>query len=153
GGKPRQSDIARRKALGWTPQTDYWARKSIVFAAVERKGRIRAEVVPTSRASVVLPKVREFVLPASMIFTDEFRAYDRLGRAGYPPRRIKHKARIYVEGDVHTQTIEGFFGHFKTDVRGTHHSISKRWLPGYLNEWVWKWNHRDDDRAMFESLL
>jgi len=58
-----------------------------------------------------------------------------------------------VDGNVHTNTVEGFFGHFKTDVRGTHHSISTRWLPGYLNEWVWKWNHRDDDAAMFRSLL
>lgn len=46
-----------------------------------------------------------------------------------------------------------FFGHFKTDVRGTHHSISKRWLHSYLNEWVWKWNRRDDDEAMFRQLL
>jgi transposase len=51
------------------------------------------------------------------------------------------------------RTIEGFFGHFKTDVRGTHHSISRRWLDSYLNEWVWKWNHRDDDEAMFRQLL
>jgi len=50
GGKPRQSDIARRKALGWTPQTDYWQRKAVVFAAVERSGgRIKASVIPTSR--------------------------------------------------------------------------------------------------------
>jgi hypothetical protein len=46
-----------------------------------------------------------------------------------------------------------FFGHFKTDVRGTHHSISRRWLDSYLNEWVWKWNHRGDDEAMFRQLL
>src|SRR5438874_1421203 len=46
GGKPRQSDIARRKALGWTPQTDYWERKAVVFGAVERGGRIKATVVP-----------------------------------------------------------------------------------------------------------
>ena len=71
----------------------------------------------------------------------------------YTHRRINHSQRIYVDGDVHTQTIEGFFGHFKTDVRGTHHHISTRWLPGYLNEWVWKWNHRDDDAAMFRTLL
>jgi hypothetical protein len=77
----------------------------------------------------------------------------RLGRLGYTHHRIRHNLRLYVDGDVHTQTIDGFFGHFKTDVRGTHHAISAKWLPGYLNEWVWKWNHRDDDAAMFRSLL
>jgi hypothetical protein len=38
-------------------------------------------------------------------------------------------------------------------VPGTHHSISRRRLDSYLNEWVWKWNHRDDDEAMFRQLL
>src|SRR5207249_3077735 len=75
GGKPRQSDIARRKAFGWTPQTDYWERKAIVFGVVERSGRIKASVVPTSRASVIEPKAREYVLPGSMIFADEFPVY------------------------------------------------------------------------------
>jgi len=99
-------------------------------------------------------KLHEFVLPGSMVFTDDWAGYDPLSRDGrYRHRRIRHSAKIYVSGETHTQTIEGFFGHFKTDVRGTHHSISTRWLPGYLNEWVWKWNHRDDDHAMFRTLL
>jgi transposase len=58
-----------------------------------------------------------------------------------------------VSGDVHTQTIEGFFGNFKMGVRGAHHSISKKWLQGYLNEWAWRYNHRFDRRAMFQTLV
>ena len=94
----------------------------------------------------------EFVLPQSMVFTDEYGAYNMISRH-YRHRRIRHSQRIYVSGNVHTNTVEGFFGHFKTDVRGTHHSISKKWLGSYLNEWVWKWNHREDDEAMFWQLL
>ena len=58
-----------------------------------------------------------------MVFTDDWGGYDSRSRAHlpFPHRRINHSQRIYVDGDVHTQTIEGFFGHFKTDVRGTHH--------------------------------
>jgi len=125
----------------------------IVFGAVERKGRIRAEVLPNSRGYQLQAKIGEFVLPGSMIYTDDWSGYDRLGRGPYHHQRINHSQRIYVSGDIHTNTIEGFFGHFKTDVRGTHHSISRRWLPSYLNEWVWKWNHRDDDEAMFRQLV
>jgi hypothetical protein len=87
-----------------------------------------------------------------MVFTDDWSGFDTL-RERYRHRRINHPQRIYVSGNVHTQTIEGFFGHFKTDVRGTHHAISRRWLGSYLNEWVWKWNHRADDEAMFRQLL
>jgi transposase-like protein len=127
--------------------------KTPVFGIVERGGKIMASVVPDARAVTLMPIIKEHVLPASMIFTDEWRSYFGLTKAGYTRRRIYHRERIYVSGNVHTNTIEGFFGHFKTDVRGTHHSISRRWLGSYLNEWVWKWNHRDDDEAMFRQLL
>ncbi len=89
-----------------------------------------------------------------MVFSDDWGGYNAMERAGrYKFRRVRHSQRIYVSGDTHTQTIEGFFGHFKTDVRGTHHSVSAKWLHGYLNEWVWKWNHRDNDEAMFRLLI
>jgi len=89
-----------------------------------------------------------------MVFTDDWGGYNAVERTGrYTFHRVQHSQRVYVSGNIHTNTAEGFFGHFKTDVRGTHHSISKRWLGSYLNEWVWKWNHRNDDRAMFRSLL
>lgn len=145
GGKPH--------AYPKRPKNSHWDRKAVVFAAVERGGRIRAEVVPHSRGPLVQAKVREFVLPASILYTDDYHAYKAMGKRGYTHHRINHSARIYVQGDVHTQTIEGFFGHFKNDVRGTHHAISHRWLQAYVNEWVWKWNHRRDDRAMFHALL
>ena len=58
-----------------------------------------------------------------------------------------------LTADVHTQTIEGFFGLFKTGLPGAHHSVSEKWLQGYLNEYAWRWNHRDDPRTMFRLLL
>lgn len=51
------------------------------------------------------------------------------------------------------QTIEGFFGLFKTGVRGAHHAISHKWLQGNLNEWTWRYNRRDNGRSMFRDLL
>jgi transposase len=60
---------------------------------------------------------------------------------------------VYVSGNVHTQTIEGFFGLVKSGIRGTYHAVSSRWLQGYLNEYAWRYNHRDDEQAQFESLL
>jgi transposase len=153
GGKIRESDRAAARAAG-LPLNSGPATKTraVVVAAVERRGKVRAKVVPSRGYAAAT--VHEFVLPGSMVFTDDWSGYNGLAAKGrYHHRRIKHSQRIYVDGPVHTQTIEGFFGHFKTDVRGTHHSISTKWLPGYLNEWVWKWNHRTDDAAMFRTLL
>ncbi len=153
GCKIRESERRAHRASGEYHHGPYTRHgRPIVVGAVERRGSIRASVVKHRYDAQAT--VREFVLPGSMIFTDDWNGYSGLSRKGiYRHRRINHSERIYVEGPVHTQTIEGFFGHFKTDLRGTHHSISAKWLPGYLNEWVWKWNHRKDDEAMFRSLL
>ncbi len=145
GGKPR--------AYPKLPKNAHWDRKALVFAAVERKGRIRAEVVPNSRGPLVVRKVREYVVPDSILYTDDYHGYKKLGKTGYTHRRINHSARIYVDGNVHTQTIEGFFGNMKSGIRGNYHAVSHKWLQGYLNEYVWRYNHRDDRRAMFLDLV
>lgn len=155
GGKLRHSERMALRAQGIVNLGPATKPRDVVFAAVERGGRLRATYIgPKRTPRDVGAKLFEFVLPGSMLFTDDWVGYslNTIGKT-YHHRRINHSARIYVDGEVHTQTVEGFWGHFKTDVRGTHHNISTRWLPGYLNEWVWKWNHRDDDEAHFRSLL
>jgi transposase len=54
---------------------------------------------------------------------------------------------------VHTQTIEGFFGLFKNGVRGAYHAVSHKWLQGYLNEYAWRYNRRNESGSMFHALL
>jgi transposase len=58
-----------------------------------------------------------------------------------------------VEGEVHTQTIEGFFGLFKNGIRGVYHSVSAKWLQGYVNEYTWRYNRRESGRSMFHDLI
>ena len=93
------------------------------------------------------------VLPSSHVFTDESRLYNRLKGKGYQHDRIYHAERIYVSGDVHTNTIDGFWSLTKNGIRGTYHAISAKHLQGYLNEYAWRYSHRHDGRAMFETLL
>lgn len=159
GGQLHESERRKLRAQGRSNQGPATKDRAIVFAAIQRQGRLRAAVVGSSRQQADSPrairdKLHEFVLPSTMVFTDDWGGYNALERGGrYTFRRVKHSQRIYVTGDVHTNTVEGFFGHFKTDLRGTHHSVSRRWLGTYLNEWVFKWNHRNDTRAMFHTLL
>ncbi len=154
GGKLRNADRRRAAAEGRNPRNQ-WIRndRPIVFGAVERGGRVRTTIIPNSQARTVQGKVREYVLPESMVYTDDWRGYLSLGKRGYTHRRINHSARIYVDGNVHTQTIDGFFGLFKTGVRGAHHSVSHKWLQGYLNEWTWHYNRRDSETPMFRELI
>lgn len=159
GGQLHEGERRKLRAEGRSNQGPATKKRQIIFAAVERGGSIRAAVVGHSQAQAastdaIRDKLHEFVLPSSMVFTDDWSGYNKFAKSGrYTFRRVQHSQRIYVSGVVHTNTVEGFFGHFKTDVRGTHHSVSARWLGSYLNEWVWKWNHRRDDQAMFRGLL
>jgi transposase len=127
-------------------------RKTPVFAAVERKGRVVARVMTFARGKEVWQHVNDFILPSSMLFTDDARLYDRATKR-YKHKRIKHQQRIYVDGDVHTQTIDGFFSLVKNGIRGTYHSVSRKRLQGYLNEFAWRYNHRDDAEAQFRTLI
>jgi len=149
GGKPRASDDLSNpvKRAEWVNET-----KTSVFAMVERRGRVRAMVVPDRSAPTLRGAALEYVLPESMIFTDEWPLYKGLASHFAGHRRIKHKAKIYVEGDTHTNTVEGFFGNVKTSISGTYHAVSRKWLQGYLNEFVWRYNRRDDERSMFLQL-
>ncbi len=157
GGKLRQSEKNALRSQGRSNMGAATKKRAIVFAAVERSGRVRAEVLPFTseeqarKARTVVEKVHEFVLPASVVYTDDYGAY--LSIRGYRHRRINHSARVYVSGETHTQTIEGFFGLFKTGLVGAHHSVSRKWLQGYLNEWAWRYNRRESDVPMFYDLL
>jgi len=157
GGRPRKGDVEKFRRDGEIDLSGAggrWnaANKTTVFAMVERGGRVRASVVPNRGRRTLHTEIGNYVLPASTIFTDEWKPY--LGLEGrYHHRRIRHQENVYVSGDIHTQTIEGFFSNLKRGVAGTYHAVSSNWLQSYLNEYVWRYNHRDDERPQFESLL
>jgi transposase len=150
GGKPRAAVIRKIRREG-----GYTTKKLVVFGAVQRQGQVRATVVPDSSAASLRGALTQFVLPASTIYTDEWNAYIRVGREYKEHLRIPHKQNIYVNGSVHTNTIEGFFSTVKNGIRGVYHSVSKKWLQGYLNEYSWRYNHRPELEGppMFEVLL
>jgi transposase-like protein len=134
-------------------RAEHLARKSSVFAAVERGGRVKVRVMPEGRAGrAVEANVRQFVLPGSVVYTDEFSGYFGLG-GSYVHRRIPHFAKVYVQGTTHTQTVEGFFGLVKNGIRGVYHSVSKQHLQSYLDEYAFRYNRRDSATPMFWAIL
>lgn len=149
GGKPRARENKSRKDAAIRK----YKVKAQVFAMAERKGRVRAMVVNDRTKPTLHGKIREHVLPASMIFTDEFLPYVGIERHFKGHRRIRHRAGIYVDGDVHTNTIEGFFGLFKNGIRGVYHSVSTRYLQNYLDEYAFRYNRRDSKEPMFWAML
>jgi transposase len=128
-------------------------RRATVFAAVERGGRVKATVLPSRRGPKLREQAIEWVDPRSIVMTDEWPAYNQLHRHFTKHSRIRHGALEYVDGEIHTNTIEGFFGNLKTGIRGNYKLVSHKWLQGYLNEFCWRYSHRHDRRAMFHTLI
>lgn len=139
----------RRRGMG----RGYIADKAPVFGMVERKGRVVVATVPNATWRTLMPHIIQRVVPASLIYTDESASYDRVVKAGYYHRRIRHTEKVYVSGDIHTNTVEGFWSLVKRGINGVYHAVSAKHLQGYLNEYAWRYNHRNDGRAQFESLL
>src|SRR3990167_311168 len=125
------------------------SHKVPVFGIVQRAGKVAAMTVPNVQRATLLPHIIERVLPASTVYTDELNVYNGLDGEGYKHRRINHSEKVYVSGDVHTNTIEGFWSLTKRGIGGVYHSVSAKHLQGYLNEYAWRYNERHDDRAMF----
>src|SRR5207249_5036498 len=116
-----------------------------VVGMAERGGRVRAFATPDVKIATVMPLVREFVLPKSTVYTDERNIYDGVQQVpgmGYVHKRIQHNAKVYVAGDIHTNTIEGFWSLVKRGLGGVYHSVSQKYLQSYLDEYSFRYNRR-----------
>jgi transposase-like protein len=115
--------------------------------------RVIARATQDVTANTLMGMVKEYVLPESTIFTDDFSGYDRLNKHGFTHRRINHSAKIWVMGDIHTNTIEGFWSLVKRGIGGVYHQISQKYLQSYLDEYTFRYNRRDRGNLIFSSLL
>lgn len=143
----------RRKNFSGRPaQGD--KKKTPVLGIVQRQGRVFVTPVDSVKGATLLPHVVERVLPGSTVYSDELHSYAALGHnMGYQHKRIHHAEKVYVSGDIHTNTIEGFWSLTKRGIGGVYHAVSKKHLQGYLNEYAWRYNERHNPRAKFSTLL
>ena len=148
GGRGENKRLGRSRSRGRSLDD-----KTPVFGMVERGGRVVARVTPDTRERTIMPIVAERVLPETIVYTDQYAVYDKVASKGYQHRRINHAEKIYVMGDVHTNTIEGFWSLIKRGIGGVYHSVSKKYLQTYLDEYSFRYNRRNGDQPMFTSLL
>lgn len=140
----------RKYATGRPGQGD--KKKIPIFAMVEREGQVVALTVPNVKRSSLLPHMVERILPKSTVYTDEMATYNGLLSSKYTHKRIHHTSKVYVMGDIHTNTIEGFFSLLKRGIGGVYHAVSTKHLQSYLSEYAWRYNHRNGE-AQFAALL
>ena len=139
GGKPREAN--KRDDDNDMGPTGNWSKKKPVIGAVEREGNVTAKAVDNVTGSRIL----EFILTKidvddSTLMTDESTVYKGISRF-IEHETVNHQER-YVDGDIHTNTLEGFWGLLKRAWYGQHHKYKVQFLPLYIAEAVWKYNHR-----------
>jgi hypothetical protein len=124
-----------------------------VFALVERDGTVRSFHMPNVRAETLRAVLGSHASPKSHFMTDEEPAFVGVGWNFASHGTIKHSANEYVRGDVHTNTVEGFFSILKRGVYGVYQHVSEAHLHRYLAEFDFRYSNReklgvnDTDRA------
>lgn len=128
--------------------------KAVVVGLHERGGKVVAEVVPDVKRRTLGPIIEHYVEPGSAIFTDELMTYGHLRGRGFIHASVNHKAKKWVvDGVVHVNNLEGFWGNMKRGIDGAHHKVGVRYLQHYVDEWAFRFNHRRDEMPMFWTML
>lgn len=128
------------------------SNKVSVLGIAERKGRVRAIVSPVTSDALLRHIVRN-VDRKSTIYTDDANFYAWLKLLGFTHHSVAHYKKVYVEGDVHTNTVEGFWSLVKRGISGVYHRVSSDYLQHYLNEYAFRYSHRFDYEPMFKTFL
>lgn len=116
--------------------------KTIVLSLVERNGHARSTTVPNVRAET-LHRVLAKVKSGTKLMTDDAAGYRWESPNFKSHQRINHTQAEYVRGDVHTNTVEGFFSILRRGLYGTYQHVSEAHLHRYLNEFDYRYNHRE----------
>lgn len=114
--------------------------KTPVLGMVERGGKLIAKKVIDVKDGTITPIVAQYVDLNAEVFTDEWRGYSTVKRV-FNHKHVKHNQGEYVNGKVHTNTIEGFWSLLKRGILEIYHSVSKKHLQFYVDEFAFRYKY------------
>jgi hypothetical protein len=117
--------------------------KEAVFALVERGGKVHSHHIQSVTATNLRPIVDAQIHGATYVMTDEGGAAKKVGSEFAIHGSVNHSIGEYVRGDIHTNTIEGYFSIMKRGIYGTFHHVSQQHLKRYLAEFDFRYNERE----------
>jgi transposase-like protein len=118
------------------------SHKNIVLTLVERGGGARSFHIDSTSAADVVPLVRQNVKRESRFMTDEARHYRGVGKEFAEHGAVNHTAEEYVRGDIHTNTVEGYYSIFKRGMKGIYQHCGEKHLHRYLAEFDFRYSNR-----------
>lgn len=127
--------------------------KTPVVGMIERDGKLNAKKVDDVKSSTLTPEIVAVVKESATLYTDEWLGYAGVNKI-YDHAIVKHNAGQYVNGRIHTNTIEGFWSLLKRGIFGIYHFTSKKHLQRYVDEFVFRYNTRQGSEfGRFNLLL
>ena len=103
---------------------------------------VHAFVVPNTNKATLGTYIEQFVEKGALVISDELNAYNGLEKLGYSHSIVNHGAEEYANGGIFTNSIEGFWSHFRRMISGCYHDVSDEHLQLYIDEAVYRWNTR-----------
>lgn len=119
------------------------SNKRAIVSLVERGGSVRSFHVDRADQSTVASIVRTNIQREAWLYTDESPLYKSVGREFTDHQTVKHSHREYARGDIHTNSVEGFFSIFKRGMKGVYQHCREKHLHRYLAEFDFRYNARE----------
>ena len=144
GGKESNKHINKKRSYydkALTNEGKPFTLKKTVVGIIERNGNVVLKHVPNAELRNMGAFISKHVPHGSTIYSDEAPVYSHLKRY-YTHDSVKHALNIYVEGNVHTNTIENFWSVLKRGLYGIYHQVSEKHLERYLDEFSARFNTR-----------
>ncbi len=118
------------------------SNKRTIISLVERGGAVRSFHVEHADSSTVADIVNKNLDRETRVFTDESKIYRGLKNQVAEHQSVKHAAKEYVRGEVHSNSVESYFSVFKRGMRGTYQHCKEKHLHRYLAEFDFRHNAR-----------
>jgi transposase len=147
GGLAKNMHKAKRQGIR-TGGTD----KTPIIGVMQRGGAVKAVFAKNIKNDTLVSNIARKVEKGSFVYTDEHRAYNGLHRMGYLHNTVQHMHGKFTHGQAHTNTIEGFWSQLKRSINGTFHHVSDQHLQKYVDEFVYRYNHRRSVEPVFSVL-
>ena len=124
------------------PKHRGFAHKHAVLSLVERGGKVRSFHVAGTSAAHLVPILRANIAKETAVMTDEAGQYAHLGKEFASHEFVNHSAGEYGRGDVHTNTLEGYYSIFKRGMKGIYQHCSEKHLHRYVAEFDFRYSNR-----------
>ncbi|MEX0367996.1 MAG: IS1595 family transposase [Ruegeria sp.] len=133
------------------------AHKYKVVSLVDRTtGRVRSVPVDDLKKSTLIPILRENIAKEAILYSDEASHYTAIGKEFGGHEIVNHRADEYVRGDVHTNTVEGYYSIFKRGMKGIYQHCGRQHLHRYVAEFDFRYTNRaanDIDDTVRANLI